>query len=116
MPPHADQHGVPAGPLSRTRLPGIQKYSLSMADTTIKITGEARDRLRQLAEERGVSARAYVERLIATTPTEAERAERTARAVSYVRSNLRPDLSDDDVREAALWRAAITTGQVGGRR
>jgi len=87
-----------------------------MADTTIKITEEARDRLRQLAEERGVSTRAYVERLAATTPTDAERAERTARGIVYVRANLRPDLSDDDVREAQLWRAAIASGQTGGRR
>ncbi|MFJ2112701.1 hypothetical protein ACIOEX_12530 [Streptomyces sp. NPDC087850] len=87
-----------------------------MADTTIKITEEARDRLRQLAEERGVSTRAYVERLAATTPTDAERAGRTARGIAYVRAHLRPDFSDGDVREAQLWRAAIASGQVGGRR
>lgn len=87
-----------------------------MADTTIKINEEARDRLRLLAEERGVSTRAFVERLAATTPTEAERAERTARGIAYVRANLRPDLTDDDVREAQVWRAAIAAGRIGGRR
>lgn len=87
-----------------------------MADTTIKITEEARDRIRQLAEERGLSTRAYVERLVAATATEADRAEHTARAVAYVRANLRPALTDDDVREAQRWRADITSGRIGGRR
>lgn len=71
-----------------------------MADTTIKISEEARDRLRLLAEERGLSTRAFVERLAATTPMEAERAERTARGITYIRTHMRPDLTDDDVREA----------------
>lgn len=87
-----------------------------MADTTIKITEEARDRLRLLAEERGLSTRAYVERLASAIPTDSERAERTARAIAYVRSNLRPDFSDEDVREAEEWRARIVSGQAGERR
>jgi hypothetical protein len=87
-----------------------------MADTTIKISEPIRDRLRTLAEERGMSTRAYVERVVAGTPTEVERAERTARAVAYVRAHLREDFSEDDVREAQAWREAITNGQVGGRR
>lgn len=87
-----------------------------MADTTIKISEPIRDRLRTLAEERGMSTRAYVERVVAATPTETERAERTARAVAYVRANLQEDFTEDDVREAQEWRAAIASGQVGGRR
>ncbi|MCF1599717.1 hypothetical protein [Streptomyces muensis] len=87
-----------------------------MADTTIKISEPIRDRLRTLAEERGLSTRAYVERVVAATPTEAERAERTARAIAYVRANLCPDLSEDDVRAAQEWRASIAARQVGERR
>ncbi|MFE2964724.1 hypothetical protein ACFXKC_13850 [Streptomyces sp. NPDC059340] len=87
-----------------------------MADTTIKISDSTRDRLRTLAEERGLSTRAYVERMVAATPTEGERAEHTARAVAYVRANLCPDLTEADVRAAQEWRAAIAAGQVGERR
>lgn len=87
-----------------------------MADTTIKIDEAIRDRLRTLAEERGLSTRAYVERVVAATPTEAERAERTARAIAYVRANLRPELTDEDVREARVWRAEIAAGRHGERR
>ncbi|MFE6619538.1 hypothetical protein [Streptomyces sp. NPDC057740] len=87
-----------------------------MADTTIKISEPIRDRLRTLAEERGLSTRAYVERVVAATPTEAERAERTARAIAYVRANLCADLSEDDVRAAQEWRASIAARRVGERR
>ncbi|WP_155060556.1 hypothetical protein [Streptomyces blattellae] len=87
-----------------------------MADTTIKISESIRDRLRTLAEERGMSTRAYVEGLVSATPTAAERAERTARAIAYVRANLCPDLTEDDVRAAQEWRAAIAAGHVGERR
>ncbi|MBA2949905.1 hypothetical protein [Streptomyces himalayensis] len=87
-----------------------------MADTTIKISESIRDRLRTLAEERGLSTRAYVERVVAATPTEAERAERTARAIAYIRANLRPDFTEGDVREAQEWRDAIVAGRVGERR
>lgn len=91
-------------------------YSSFMADTTIKISESIRDRLRTLAEERGMSTRAYVERVVAATLTEDERAERTVRAVAYVRAHLRKDFTEDDVREAHEWRAAIAAGQVGSRR
>ncbi|MCX4881244.1 MULTISPECIES: hypothetical protein [unclassified Streptomyces] len=87
-----------------------------MADTTIKISDSIRDRLRTLAEERGMSTRAYVERVVAATPTEEERAERTARAIAYVQANLCEDFTEADVREAQEWRAAIAAGQVGERR
>ncbi|MCP3816753.1 hypothetical protein NLX86_00950 [Streptomyces sp. A3M-1-3] len=87
-----------------------------MADTTIKISDEIRDRIRTLAEERGLSTRAYVERLVSGVPTEDERAERTAKAIAYVRSHLGTDLADDDLREGHEWRQAIVAGRVGSRR
>ncbi|MFC5803458.1 hypothetical protein [Streptomyces formicae] len=87
-----------------------------MADTTIKITEEVRDRIRTLAEERGLSTRAYIERTIAATPTADERAERTTKAIAYVRANFGVDLGDGDLREGEAWREAIATRQVGSRR
>jgi hypothetical protein len=87
-----------------------------MADTTVKIGESTRDRLRTLAEERGLSTRAYVERVVAATPTEEERAERTPRAIAYVRANLCPDLTEADVHAAQEWRAAIAAGHAGERR
>lgn len=87
-----------------------------MADITIKISDEVRDRLRMLAEERGISVRALVERLAAQTATEAERAEATARGLAHVRAHLCPDLTDEDVRRAQQWRADIAVGRVGRRR
>jgi hypothetical protein len=87
-----------------------------MADTTVKISEEIRDRVRVLAEERGISTRAYLERLIAATPTGEERAERSARAIAYVRANFGVNLTDDDLREAEEWRAALLARRVGRRR
>ncbi|MFP3987918.1 hypothetical protein U9R90_10520 [Streptomyces sp. E11-3] len=87
-----------------------------MADTTIKVTDDVRDRLRILADERGTSVRSLVERLATELPTDAERAERTARGLAYIRANLCPDLTDDDVRRAQEWRADIAAGRIGGRR
>jgi hypothetical protein len=87
-----------------------------MGDTTIKISESTRDRLRTLAQERGLSTRAYVERVVAATPTEAERAERTARAIAYVRANLREDFTEADVQAAQEWRTAIAARQLGERR
>ncbi|WP_156726543.1 hypothetical protein [Streptomyces apocyni] len=87
-----------------------------MADTTIKVTDDVRDRLRILADERGTSVRSLVERLATELPTDTERAERTARGLAYIRANLCPDLTDDDVRRAQEWRADIVAGRIGGRR
>lgn len=91
-------------------------HSPVMADTTIKITEAVRDRLRLLAEEHGTSTRAFVERLARSTPTERERAERTAAGIAYVRTHSGVELNDDDLREAETWRAAIAAGRVGSRR
>jgi len=105
-------------PLRRCQAHGIciHWYSRSVSDTTIKISEEIRDRLRTLAEERGLSTRAYVERVVAATPTEVERAERTARGIAYVRANLSADFTDGDVRQAQEWRAAIAARGIGNRR
>ncbi|MFB7557827.1 hypothetical protein [Streptomyces brevispora] len=87
-----------------------------MADTTIKISDEIRDRIRALAEERGLSARAYVERLVSSVPTEDERAERTAKAIAYVRAHFGTDLGPDDLAAGEEWRQAIVARRIGSRR
>jgi hypothetical protein len=87
-----------------------------MAYATIKISVEVRDRLRMLAEERGISVRTLVGQLAAQTASEAERAEATARGLAHVRAHLCPDLTDEDVRCAQQWRSAIAAGRVGSRR
>ncbi|WP_172387113.1 hypothetical protein [Streptomyces sp. MNP-20] len=51
-----------------------------MADTTIKISEETRDRLRTVAAERGTTARDLAEQTLNALLTEAERAERAAHA------------------------------------
>ncbi|MGW1030003.1 hypothetical protein ACWD4J_41190 [Streptomyces sp. NPDC002577] len=40
----------------------------------------------------------------------------TVRAIAYIRANLRPDFTEDDVRDAQEWRAAIVARRVGERR
>ncbi|MDJ0344212.1 hypothetical protein QMK19_29275 [Streptomyces sp. H10-C2] len=84
-----------------------------MADTTIKIDEEVRNHLRTVADERGISVRALAERALLDLPTEADRAERAARGLAYVRAHLRPDLTDDDVTSAEQWFDAIVAGTVG---
>jgi predicted transcriptional regulator len=91
-------------------------YPCVMADTTIKISDEIRDRLRTLAEERGLSTRAYVERVVSGIPTEAERAEQTAKAIAYVRAHFGADITDEDLRRGREWRQAVAAGRVGSRR
>lgn len=87
-----------------------------MGDSAIQISEAAMDRLRTLAEERGLSTRAYVERAVAVTPTGEERTERTAQATVLARACLREEVTEDDVRQAREWRAAIVAGREGSRR
>ncbi|MFD6973356.1 hypothetical protein [Streptomyces sp. NPDC059979] len=47
-----------------------------MADATLRISGETKDRLAAMAAAEGLSLRAYLARLAETLPAPAERAER----------------------------------------
>lgn len=70
-----------------------------MADTTIKIDEEIRDRLRAVAEERGMSARQLAEQTLGSLLTEAEREERMRQA----RGELEAEgvvVTEDTVRRA----------------
>ncbi|TDU04645.1 hypothetical protein EDD99_3118 [Streptomyces sp. 846.5] len=84
-----------------------------MADTTIKINEEARDRFRAVAEERGLSTRALVEEIAAHLVTQGERAEAVARNVAYVRAHLCPELADADIQQARDLKAALRAGVLG---
>jgi predicted transcriptional regulator len=55
-------------------------YSEGMADTTIKIDEEIRDRLRAVAEERGMTSRQLAEQTLGELLTDAEREERMQQA------------------------------------
>jgi antitoxin MazE7 len=87
-----------------------------VADTTIKVDGAVRDRLAELAAERGLTIRDFVQQLASATPTRAELARRQADAVEYIRTHLRSDFGDQDLAAGEeLWRdiAATQHGQVG---
>ncbi|MCT9093953.1 hypothetical protein N4G70_34610 [Streptomyces sp. ASQP_92] len=84
-----------------------------MADTTIRISNEARDRLKAVAAERGVSARALAESVFMELTTRTERGQRAEQGLAYVRAHLCHDLSPHDIQEAATWYADISAGRVG---
>ncbi|MEU2955639.1 hypothetical protein [Streptomyces xanthochromogenes] len=84
-----------------------------MADTTIKVDEQVRDRLRTVAEERGLSTRALAESVLMGLSTQAERDERAARGLAYVHAHLCPDLSPHDIERADAWYADIVAGQAG---
>ena len=72
-------------------------YTFRMADTTIKVDSQVRDRLATLAAEHGTTTRDFVARLAAAAPTQAELQQRQAQAIEYIRSHLRPDFGPDDI-------------------
>ncbi|RAG85023.1 hypothetical protein DN069_13770 [Streptacidiphilus pinicola] len=87
-----------------------------MADTTIKISEEVRDHLREVAEERGISTRALVEELAASLQTKSEREAAVQRNIATVRERFGVELTPegiaatrsklDQLREQARGRAA----------
>ncbi|OIV37112.1 hypothetical protein BIV57_12805 [Mangrovactinospora gilvigrisea] len=80
-----------------------------MADTTIKISEEARDRLRQLADERGISIRALVETLATTTPTEAERRAAVERNLTHVAAANGVRLTEADLERGRKAKASLSS-------
>lgn len=87
-----------------------------MADTTIKISEEVRDHLREVAEERGISTRALVETLAASLQTQAEREAAVQRNIDTARERFGVELTHEgiattrsrlaELREQARGRAA----------
>ena len=87
-----------------------------MADTTIKISEQVRDHLREVAEERGISTRALVEELAASLQTRSEREAAVQRNIATVRERFGVELTEegiaatrsklDQLRRQARGRAA----------
>jgi hypothetical protein len=76
-----------------------------MADTTIKVNSNVRDRLAVLARQRGCTLGELVADLAAKTPTEEELNERYAAAADYIQRNLYPGFDDADrLAGEQLWR------------
>lgn len=82
------------------------RYSSAMAETTtIQTTRAARDRLRQLAAERGVTMGELIEQLAGATLTRQELEERARRAKADLESTLGVTITAE--HEAAgreLWQ------------
>lgn len=79
-------------------------------DTTIKVDGLVRDRLAQLARDRGTTIRDLVAELAVNTPTQQELAERAAAATGYVRDRINPQLTDADLAAGERFWAALESG------
>jgi hypothetical protein len=75
-----------------------------MADTTIKVDSAVRDRLAILAAERGLTIRDFVAELANGSRTQAERDDRLARSVAYIRTHLIPEYEVDVQAEEQLLR------------
>ncbi|GAA1830509.1 hypothetical protein GCM10009682_56560 [Luedemannella flava] len=81
-------------------------------DTTIKVDSTVRDRLGELARQRGTTIRDLVAELAEKTPTEAELAARAEAATAYVREHVNPALSHEDLAAGEAFWAAVESGRV----
>lgn len=80
-------------------------YTVAMADTTIRVSAEVRDRLATLAREQGTTIRDLLTDLAGARLTREERDARTAAATAYIREHLVPDFGDEDVEAGRqMWR------------
>ncbi len=76
-----------------------------MADTTIKVSKEVRDRLALIAADRGISIGALIREFAAATYTREELKARHEAATAYIREHLVPDFNEDDMsRGEQMWR------------
>ncbi|MHA4818782.1 hypothetical protein ACXZ65_31045 [Streptomyces aculeolatus] len=85
-------------------------------NTTIQTTKAARDRLRQLAAERGVTMGELVEELAGGTLTEAELEERAQRARADLEATLGVTVTaEDQAAGRALWKRVAAHPGAGHR-
>ncbi|MBA2807878.1 hypothetical protein E0500_010760 [Streptomyces sp. KM273126] len=91
-----------------------QQYTFLMADTTIKVEPAVRDRLQELARERGISMRDLVAQLAGATPTKEELRERYEETKAYVEEHFlgRPYTEEDEKAGEKLW-ADLEAGRIG---
>jgi predicted transcriptional regulator len=79
-----------------------------MADTTIKISEELRDRLRVIADERGQTTRAVVEEFISSTRTKAEREAAVAHNIAVIREHFGIEVTEDTMAASRARLAELT--------
>jgi predicted DNA-binding ribbon-helix-helix protein len=76
-----------------------------VADTTIKIDADIRDRLEVLARARGCTVADLIADLATHAPTREDQDARQQAATAYIREHLVPDFDDQDVAAGEkLWR------------
>ncbi|MFJ7996640.1 hypothetical protein ACIQ7D_05675 [Streptomyces sp. NPDC096310] len=85
-----------------------------MADTTIKVDPAVRDRLQELARDRGITMRDLLAELADATPTKEELAQRYEETKAYVEEHFlgRPYTEEDEKAGEALW-TGIVSGRLG---
>jgi predicted transcriptional regulator len=90
------------------------QYTFSMADTTIKVDPAVRDRLLELARERGTTMRDLVAELAGATPTKEELRKRYEETRAYVEEHFlgRPYTEEDEKAGEKLW-ADLEAGRIG---
>ncbi|WP_233521599.1 hypothetical protein [Streptomyces triticagri] len=85
-----------------------------MADTTIKVDRAVRDRLLELARERGMTMRDLVAELAGATPTQDELRARYEATKAYVEEHFlgRPYTEEDEAAGEKAW-ADVAAGRLG---
>ncbi|WP_405600288.1 hypothetical protein OG741_21605 [Streptomyces sp. NBC_01410] len=85
-----------------------------MADTTIKVDPAVRDRLLELARERGITMRDLVAELAGATPTREELQKQYEETKAYVEEHFlgRPYTAEDEKAGEQLW-ADLEAGRIG---
>ncbi|MFD7442072.1 hypothetical protein [Streptomyces sp. NPDC059909] len=85
-----------------------------MADTTIKVDSAVRDRLLELARERGMTMRDLVAELAGATPTKAELQRRYEETKAYCEEHFLggPFTEEDEKAAEKLW-ADLEAGRIG---
>lgn len=91
-----------------------RRYTDAMADTTIKVDPAVRDRLLELARERGITMRDLVAELAGATPTKEELRKRYEETKAYVEEHFlgRPYTEEDEEAGEKLW-ADLEAGRIG---
>jgi len=91
-----------------------RRYTVLMPDTTIKVDPAVRDRLQELARERGISMRDLVAELAGATPTKEELRKRYEETRAYVEEHFlgRPYTEEDEKAGEKLW-ADLEAGRIG---
>ncbi|MFF4229064.1 hypothetical protein [Streptomyces sp. NPDC001820] len=85
-----------------------------MADTTIKVDPAVRDRLQELARDRGITMRDLLAQLAGATPTKEELTQRREETKAYVEEHFLggPYTEADAKAGEQLW-ADVLSGRIG---